>query len=80
MNKIIKRLVVATPFALGVFVAHGAAAADPATGPNGEFLCPAVGNATAADANGKGWESCPMPTSRSSPETIKPERMRIRTR
>jgi hypothetical protein len=28
----------------------GAAAADP-------FLCPAVGNATAAEANGKGWGS-----------------------
>jgi hypothetical protein len=60
VNKAIKRVLVATPFVLGVLTAaQGVAAADPATGPNGEFLCPAVGNATAADANGKGWGALP---------------------
>jgi hypothetical protein len=33
------------------------ASADAGVGPNGEFLCPAVGNATAAAHNGQGWGS-----------------------
>jgi hypothetical protein len=35
------------------------ASADPGVGPNGEFLCPAVGNATAAAHNGQEWGSLP---------------------
>lgn len=41
-----------------VLTATGASA-DPGVGPNGEFLCPAVGNETAAEANGKGWGELP---------------------
>lgn len=40
-------------------VALAAQPDGPATGPNGEFLCPAVGNETAAANNGKGWGELP---------------------
>ena len=45
-------------FVVGVaasVVTATAASADPGVGPNGEFLCPAAGNETAADHNGLGW-------------------------
>jgi hypothetical protein len=50
--------VLAIGFVVSVFTAT-VASADPGVGPNGEFLCPAVGNATAAEANGQGWGSLP---------------------
>jgi opacity protein-like surface antigen len=52
-------LVVATLVVGGMVATQGAALAGPPDGPafglNGEFLCPAVGNATAAAHNGQGW-------------------------
>lgn len=52
-------LVIATLVVGGMVATQGTAFAGtpdgPASGPNGEFLCPAVGNANAAAHNGQEW-------------------------
>lgn len=54
MKRRVRTVLVAATFVVGGMIAtQGAALADPAFGPNGEFLCPAVGNETAAEANGR---------------------------
>ncbi len=64
MKRRIRHVVVIATLVVGGMVAtQGAAFAGPpdgpAFGPNGEFLCPAVGNANAADHNGQGWGALP---------------------
>jgi len=58
MRKRVRYVLVIATFVVGAMVTtQGAAFASPSDGPafgdNGEFLCPAVGNSTAADANGR---------------------------
>lgn len=60
MSRMRLRLLVVLGVVVGVFMATQAVAlagppTGPAVGPDGEFLCPEVGNATAAAANGQGW-------------------------
>jgi hypothetical protein len=58
-------LAIATLVVGGMVATQGVAFAGspdgPAFGPNGEFLCPAVGNATAAAHNGQGWGGPTIP-------------------
>ena len=54
MKKRVRHLLVISAFVVGGMVAtSGSALADPGVGPNGEFLCPAVGDgvANASDRN-----------------------------
>lgn len=64
MKRSMRRLLVVVALVVGVMAATQAVALagppeGPATGPNGEFLCPAVGNETAAEHNGQGWGELP---------------------
>lgn len=58
-----RRLLVVLGTVVGLLMATQAVAwADPpptGVGDEGQFLCPAVGNETAAEANGKGWGALP---------------------
>lgn len=62
MRKILMILAVITALVLGILGTSGIAMADkpegPAVGPEGQNLCPAVGNETAALANG--WFGGPI--------------------
>jgi len=64
MKRSVRRVIVTVALVAGALfgtqaVAFAGPPEGPATGPNGEFLCPAVGNETAAAHNGQGWGGLP---------------------